>query len=121
MIKVGTSISKTKMFRFENFWVQISGFLETVELHWHSTAFYNNAAKTLAEKFKQTRRGLKAWSKGLSKLNTKINNCSWVIGMMDGLEDQRSLSRIEANFRKILKKFLLELRRKECTGNKELP
>lgn len=74
VIKVGTVIPKTKKFRFENFWVQMAGFLQTVELHWNNTAFYSNSTKTLSGKFKQTRRGLKAWSKEFSKLNTKINN-----------------------------------------------
>lgn len=76
VIKVGTKISKAHIFRFENFWIQMSDFISTVELHWNSTAFFRNSAKNLSKKFKQTRRGLKALSRNISKLNKSINNCS---------------------------------------------
>lgn len=99
VIQIGTYFPKAHIFRFENFWMQMSDFLSTVELHWNSTVFFSNAVKTLAEKFKQAKSGLKAWSKNISQLNKKINNCSWVIVMLDALEDQRILSRIESNFR----------------------
>jgi hypothetical protein len=79
-----------------------------VELHWHSTPFYGNLAKTLSVKFKQSR-GLKAWSKGLSQLSRNIHNCSWVIAFMDGIEDARLLSLIEKNFREIVKSHLAKL------------
>jgi hypothetical protein len=47
-------------------------------------------------------------------LTTTINNCSYVLALLDGLEDQRLLSVAEANFRKILKKHqgkLIEAKR----------
>lgn len=113
MIKVGTDIPKAKVFRFEIFWFEMAGFIETIELHWNSRAFYNNSAKTLLEKFKQTRRALRAWSKELSPV-------SWVIAMMDSLEDQRRLSLIESNCKKILKKHYFSYWRiKEFIGDKE--
>lgn len=49
----------------------MADFLEVVELHWNTTPYYGNAAKTLFAKFKKTRKGLKAWSKQLSHLNRK--------------------------------------------------
>lgn len=45
-------------------------------------------AKTISGKFKQLRVGLKQWSKELSKLNKLINNCSWVLALLDGLEEK---------------------------------
>lgn len=80
-----------------------------VELHWHSTPFYGNAAKTLLVKYKQTRKAFKDWSKKLSNLSKCINNCSYVISMIDGLEDQITLSRPEWNFKKILNSHLQKL------------
>lgn len=72
VVKVGTEIPKAKTFRFENYWLQISNFLATVELHQHST-FHSNSVKTQHGNFKKTRRGLKTWSKNIAKLNKDIN------------------------------------------------
>jgi hypothetical protein len=78
-----------QIFRFENYWINFEGFLDTVNLHWHSTPFFANSAKTLSGKFKQVRRGLKAWSHNLSNLNKNNHNSSWVLALLDGLEDAR--------------------------------
>lgn len=63
VINFGSSIPKVSIFRFENFWADHADFLKIVDLHWNSTTFYSNAAKTLNAKFKQTRLGLKQWRK----------------------------------------------------------
>jgi hypothetical protein len=55
------------------------------------------------------KKGLKAWSKELSKLNKLINNNSYVLALLDGLEEQRDLSLIGRNFRKHLRAHLLHL------------
>jgi hypothetical protein len=54
-------------------------------------------------------RGLKAWSKEISKLNKLINNSSFVLALLDGLGEQRSTSLMEKNFRKQLRAHLLHL------------
>lgn len=66
-------------------------------------------ARTISENFKQLRASLKKWSKELSQLNKVINNCNWVLALLDGLEDQRGLSLIESNFRKIIRSHLQKL------------
>jgi hypothetical protein len=66
-------------------------------------------AKTISGKFKQLRKGLKKWSKEFSQLNKLINNCSWMLAFMDGLEDQRALSLAESNFRILVKQHLQKL------------
>lgn len=98
VIKIGTSIPKSNVFRFENFWVTCPSLLDVVSLHWESTPFYANAAKTLNGKFKQVRKGLKKWSRELSRLDKLIHNCN-VLAILDGLEDQRLLSPLEITFR----------------------
>lgn len=55
-------------------------------------------AKTISKKFKQLGQGLKEWSKYLLELGKLINNCNWVISMIDGREEQRALSRTEFMF-----------------------
>jgi hypothetical protein len=109
VIQISTQLTQSSVFRFENYWVQFDGFRDIVELHWHSTPFYGNSARTLCGKFKQDCRGLKKWSKDLSKLNKNIYNCSWVIAFLDGLEDARALSQMERNFRKIVKTHMGKL------------
>jgi hypothetical protein len=63
----------------------------------------------MSGKLKMLRRGLKEWSKALSKLNKLIYNNSFVLAMLDGLEQQRALSVIERNFGASLKTHLISL------------
>jgi hypothetical protein len=109
VVMVDSHIPKASLFRFENFWVDFPGFYDTVKLHWDSNPFFSNMARTISAKFKQLRKSLKAWYKELFKLNKLINNCSWVLALIDGLEDQRLLLVVELNFRKIVKKYLQNL------------
>lgn len=109
VVSVDSHIPKASLFRFENYWVEFPGFFDVVKLHWESNPFYSNMAKTISGKFKQLIKGLKSWSKGLSNLNKLINNCSWTLALLDGLEDQRVLSLVESNFRKLVKAHLQKL------------
>jgi hypothetical protein len=109
VLHIGSSIPKSKLFRFENFWVDHPSFLDTVDLHWNSSPYHANAARTLSEKYKQVRAGLKSWSKKLSNLTKLIYNSNWVLLLFDGLEDQRALSRLERAFRTLVKSHLASL------------
>lgn len=109
VIKVNIVIPKAKIFRFENFWAEFNGFMETVDLHWNSNPIFANRAKTIVGKFKQLRRGLKAWSKSLSNLTRLIHNPNWVLAILDGLEDQRPLCRVAKNFGRIIKGYVIQL------------
>jgi aspartate oxidase len=55
------------------------------------------------------RYGIKKWSKSLSQLTTTINDCSYVLALLDGHKEQRILSVAEANFRKVLNKHQSKL------------
>jgi chaperonin cofactor prefoldin len=68
----------------------------------------NSATKVVA-KFKQLRRLLKKWAKGISKLKEQIKQCNVVLLIMDKLEENRDLYPPERNFRQILKKYILKL------------
>lgn len=109
VLQIGSMIPKSKMFRFENFWIHHHGFLDTVGLHWNNSPVYGNAAKNMSSKFKHVRARLKTWSRSLSNLNKLIYNCKWVLLLLDGLEDQRNLSRMETNFRALEKQHLSTL------------
>jgi hypothetical protein len=91
VVQISTKVPKPQVFRFENYWINFEGFSDIVSLHWHTTPFFGNSARTLSAKFKQLRRGLKAWSQNLSNLNRNIHNSSWVIALLDGLENVRPL------------------------------
>ena len=60
-IVIGTCIPKSNIFRFENFWPQHLGFLETTLEGWSAQVRNDrDAATVLAGKFKNTRQKLKA-------------------------------------------------------------
>ena len=114
VVSVGTSIPKAEIFRFENHWITLPGFLETVESIW-SIHCPGDSAKRLSSKFKLLRKGLKKWCTSISKLNTLITNYNEVILIIDQLEDQRLLHLSERNFREIVKHHLNGLlKSKKC-------
>jgi len=56
------------------------------------------------------RKVLKKWSKSISKINNLVANCNEVLGILDKLEEQRTLYIQESNFRNILKKHILKFK-----------
>lgn len=114
-VQIDSKIPKSNIFRFEEFWTDFDGFIETVEKHWNNTTYFGDSAKNIVAKFKALRKGLKSWSKKFSQLNRTIDNCCFYVKLLDGIEEQRALSIIERNFRKALIKHtnsLLEAKRK---------
>jgi len=87
VINFGSSIPRACIFRFENHWADHPDFVKTVELHWNSSPFHANAARTISAKFKQIRIGLKQWRKGFQNVNKLLHNCDWVLLLLDGLEE----------------------------------
>jgi regulator of replication initiation timing len=51
---------------------------------------------------------LKRWALGLSKLKKLLQDSNTVLSIMDKLEENRTLTLQEGNFRRILKKIHLE-------------
>lgn len=80
-----------------------------MEKAWQHIVLYKNPSQDITTRFNSLRYGLKKCSKNLSHLGKIIDNTSYVIAIMDGLEDQRDLSTIEKNFRKSLKAHMLKL------------
>lgn len=109
VLHIGSCIPKSNLFRFENFWTDHRDFLKTVELHWNNSAVFADATRNLSSKLKQVRAGLRKWSKGFSKLSKLIYNSNWVLLLLDGLEDQRPLSKLENAFRKLVQNHLSSL------------
>lgn len=108
VVSIGTSIPKAKVFRFENHWVRMPGFLDMVSSIWESDC-PGDAARCLSAKFKRLRKGLKQWSNSMSSLKVLIANCNKVILMLDSYEELRRLHITEWNFRNIVKRRLEHL------------
>jgi hypothetical protein len=108
-ISIETRIPGSKIFRFESFWVAHPGFQQIVADSWNKPVYKKSSAATLNAKFKRLRYDLKHWSKSISKLSICIENCNQAIAEIDKIEELRTLSTAEMNFRKILKIHLARL------------
>lgn len=71
VVSVGTSIPKAKVFRFEDHWIRLPGFLDKVKTIWDINC-PGDSAKCLSAKFKLLRKGLKQWSTSFSVLHSLI-------------------------------------------------
>ena len=104
VVSIDTNIPKSRVFRFENYWVDMPGFLDCVKLSWNQPVFADlSPSAVLTTKFKRLRSALKAWSKNLSFLKRLTMDCSRVILFFDNLEELRPLTTPEFNFRRIVK------------------
>ena len=59
VMKMGTSIPKTRIFRLENYWLQHSDFKQVVANAWNIPVGNLDAARCLTAKFKNLSRALK--------------------------------------------------------------
>ena len=103
VVTINTSILKSKIFRFENYWVELEGFMECVQNSWQKPSNKPHITARIADKFKCLRGALKKWQLNISKLKVLISKCNEVILCLDGLEELRPLIRPEFNFRKVVK------------------
>ena len=95
LIKVGTSIPKSKVFRFENYWLKHSSFKEIFLAAWNIHVGFTDPAKKINAKFKNLRRALKLWAKSLSCLRKQIEELVECIYMWGFLEEYRDLTLFE--------------------------
>lgn len=109
VIKVGTKIPKSHIFRFENFWLKHHDFKDTVKQIWDQNIPEVDSAKRLSTKFKRLRKGLKIWSKKIPQLATTIQDTNSVISFFDTLEEFRDLADHERAARILLKEHLMQL------------
>jgi hypothetical protein len=107
-IQIGTHIPKATLFRFENYWPQIPGFMDTVSAAWFSTS-HTDGDRNVSVKLKALRSALKVWSASKSNLQILIKHCNIIISFMDDLEEIRTLLIPERNFRNIIQTQLRKL------------
>jgi exonuclease III len=106
VVTAATQIPKSKLFRFENYWINQAGFREIVQSAWCCRTVNSDSAGLLAAKLKETRRGLKNWSKQHSNMYQQESDCRLVINLLDHIEEQRSLSISESKLRVVITKVL---------------
>ena len=110
VISIGTNIPKAQIFRFENHWIRMPGFMDVVKTIWEINC-PGDAAKCISSKLKLLRKGLKKWSTRISVINRLIENCNTVILRLDEMEEARVLHITKWNFRNIVKDKLAHLLR----------
>lgn len=108
VITFGSSIPRSNIFRFENFWIEHEDFLKIVDLHWNTTPFFANPTKTINAWFKQVRLGLKN-QRSLQNFNKLLHISEWVLLLLDGLEEQRPLYDVEMSLRDLVKRHIANL------------
>lgn len=102
-IQIATSIPKSNIFRFENYWIHQEGFFHLVANAWRDIENINDQAKLIAAKFKRLCSSLKRWSSSLAKLSKTVESCNKVILFLDKLEELRLLCVPELKFRLLVK------------------
>jgi hypothetical protein len=87
VVTIATSIPKARVFRFENYWVDLLGFVECVSEVWNKPTRRTSIARCISTKFKSLRHALKLWHTNLSTIKKLINDCNTVILFFDELEE----------------------------------
>ena len=115
VISIGTKIPRTKIFRFENYWLQHSDFQQIVANAWHIPVGFEDSAKKINAKLNNVRRGIKLWAKNLPCLKHLISKVNSVIELLDIMEELRNLDQCEWNLRDILKTHVITLLQNQKT------
>src|SRR3954471_1261013 len=91
LVVINTSIPTANIFRFENYWVEMTGFMDYVKSSREIPSSKCHAVAIIVDKFKRLRKALKYWQRGFSSLKMFISKCNRVIFILDCLEDIRPL------------------------------
>lgn len=91
LIKIDTTIPYSKIFRFQNYWMQHPDFMAIVQYGWSLDTGQTDKAKIISAKFKNLKRVLNAWHSELSSLKTNIDNVKIILYFLEILEECRDL------------------------------
>jgi hypothetical protein len=109
VIEISIDIPKDKVFRFENYWMLTSDFMDVMNHGWAIPMTIEDRARRIGATFKNLRRALRAWHSQLSNLAATIENNKLMLLFLDNLEQFRDLSLEECNFRLLVQKHLEDL------------
>jgi hypothetical protein len=68
-IKISTTIPRSNVFRFENYWIHSLGFFDVVGTAWACQTDNSNPASMITAKLKGTRSALRSWRKNFSHIS----------------------------------------------------
>lgn len=117
VVTISTAIPKSIVFRFENYWLQLQGYQQTLNENWNSIPVVSDRAKSVTAKLKNLRKVLREWQSSMRNLKTSIANIRLIILFLETVADLRDLSLAEWNFKQIIEEhplILLERQRVYC-------
>lgn len=109
VVSIFTNIPRSKIFRFENFWLLSEQFPEILQNCWDVPVHHDDCAKIITAKFKSLRKTLKEWQASKTGLKTLTANTRLILQFLEVLGEYRDLSLEEWNFLNLLKSHLLAL------------
>lgn len=84
---------KRAVFRFENFWVRVPGFMEVVQQAWSSHTFGGHPFTKLSHKLTATTKALRKWSRSLfGEIKMQFHVAQEVILRLDLAQEDRILT-----------------------------
>lgn len=102
--------TRTKSFRFENFWIKMPGFKEVVQDAWNQDVNHVDPYHVLFHKLKKTSQKLRKWSKTIfAHSKVQIHMALEVILRLDVAQELRPLSVDERDIRTRLKRKVISL------------
>lgn len=113
ILSIATDIPKSRIFRFENFWLLDNQFSNILAKCWSETTHHTDCAKALTAKFKTLRKRLREWQASKTGLRTITANTRITLQFLEVLWDYRDLSIEEWNFKDLLKDHLVTLLEKQ--------
>jgi hypothetical protein len=78
-------VPNTKIFRFENYWLEFEGFMNVFQNIWLSQMNLPNKAMNLTTKFKITRKALKDWQRSLPNIDKTVGDIKLLIEFIDNI------------------------------------
>lgn len=109
VVSIATDIPKSRIFRFENFWLLDDQFPGILAECWSETNQHTDCAKALTAKFKALRKRLREWQASKTGMRTIIANTRVSLQFLEVLGEYRDLSVEEWNFKELLKDHLIYL------------
>jgi exonuclease III len=115
LLQFDDGFNPKRRFRFQAFWPQVQGYLDTVKVAWSPPLPLADPLCTIDQRLRETAKGLKAWSaKSIGSIRTQVLVAKEVIFCLDAAQDHRSLSLAEfalCKFRKLCYLGLTSLKR----------
>jgi hypothetical protein len=96
LLQFDDGFNPNRRFRFQSFWPQVQGYLDTVKAAWSSHLPLADPLRTINQRLCEMAKGLKAWSaKSIGSIHTQVLVAKKVIFRLDAAQDHRLLSLLE--------------------------